>query len=155
MEKIEIEVYKGQTIYYDTYNDKFTCDISIEDKSKSTKRQSLVDVRKEIDQFVKVNVGFKPFKALRIGSWSDELVEVHVEALRTDNAFKVKEGTSLSSSIFRKKDIDKLKVYDLDIIKEMKEIEDEFDKAIDLKKEKIKKVFAKLKPLDLSSFDIK
>ena len=56
MSKIEIEVYKGQAIFYDEHSDKFVCDISVEDKSKSTKRQSLKDVRKEIEQFIKLNL---------------------------------------------------------------------------------------------------
>lgn len=45
--KFEIEVYKGQTIEYDDEYDKFICDISTEDKYKTTKRSSLNDVRKE------------------------------------------------------------------------------------------------------------
>lgn len=59
---IEIETYKGHTIYYKDTDDKFICEISIEDRSKKTARKSLKDVRKEIDVFIHDNMDFKPLK---------------------------------------------------------------------------------------------
>jgi hypothetical protein len=67
MNKIEIETYRNQTIFYNDDTDKFECDIVVEDKNKETKRQSLKAVRTEIDAFVKLNAKFTPFKVMVIG----------------------------------------------------------------------------------------
>lgn len=51
--KIEIETYKGQEIFYDDEYDKFVCDISIEDKAKSTKRQSFNEWANHIHNLIR------------------------------------------------------------------------------------------------------
>ena len=38
MANIFIEDYKGQTIYYDEFHDKFVCNVTSNDNSHSTKR---------------------------------------------------------------------------------------------------------------------
>lgn len=149
----EIEEYKGQTIYYDEDDDKFVCDITIEDNFKSTKRKSLKDVRKEIDAFIKVNLNFKPFKAIECDKYGrGEFTVKEVIAIRTDKKIVVKGG--YSDSFYGKKDAENLRVYDADLVAEQKEIEEAYKAAGKIREEKLKKLNAKLLKLDLSNYDL-
>lgn len=153
--KVEIEDYRGQSIWYDDDYDKFVCEITIEDRSKSAKRGSLKDLRKEIDQFIKLNLDFKPFKAIAKSSWGgDEFKVVEVTAIRTDNLLVVK-GNGYGTSHYGKKESEALMKYDYDIVKEQSEIEAEYDKAFELKKSKLKELSSRLVKLDLSKYDLK
>lgn len=150
---IEIEVYKGQSISYDDDIDKFTCDISIEDKYKSTKRLSLKDVRKEIDQFIKLNADFKPIQALLLDSYKESNFEiVTIEALRTDGKLVINKKGWSSKSYYGAKEIKYLMNYDTKIIEEYKQLDAIFEKAREDFSKARKKLCEKLKPLDLSKY---
>lgn len=152
--KIEIEVYKDQTIYYDDNADKFICDISIEDHSKSSKRGSLKDLRREIDVFIKDNMDFKPFKAIRKSRYGgDEFSVVNVESIRTDKKLVITSNGIYKDHVGKKDSIQLMK-YDHDIIKELEIIQADFENARQLKNEKIEALNKRLIPLDLSKYDL-
>ena len=152
--KIPIEEYKGQAIEYDDDYDKFVCDISIEDKFKTAKRASLKDLRSEIDQFIKLNLDFKPFKAL----WKDyDSPQIrYIQAIRTDGKLvvsdKLKEGYK---SHVGAKESTKLFVFDADIISELDRIENERKEQYEAHKKKIAELVKKLVPIDFSKYDLK
>jgi hypothetical protein len=153
---IEIEIYKGQSILYDPEDDKFKCEISIEDKSKNTKRQSLKDVRREIDTFAKANVGFKPFKILIAERHSGKDFQVyHVESLRTDGKFLVKREDQLrwSGSFYGKKEMEEAMIYDPKIVAERQKLKDDFQALQTKYYEDVDKLAKRLKPMDLSRFE--
>lgn len=87
--KLEIEVYKNQTIYYNDDSDKFECDITVEENYSSKTRKSLKEIRKEIDLFIKVNLEFKPFKCLFQRYSSDTLYTLNCTAIRTDGTLVI------------------------------------------------------------------
>lgn len=87
--KHEIEIYKGQTIFYDEDSDKFVCDVTVEEKYGTKTRKSLKDIKREIDLFIKANLEFKPFKCLycRFSSFSvGECINLRVDGTLTFNA---------------------------------------------------------------------
>lgn len=153
----EIEVYKNQTIEYDDDLDKFVCDMTIEDRDRSVKRQSLKDVRKEIDQFIKFNLEFKPFQLIKKSDYSAELGILNVEGIRTDGKFTVTNSRSKGYDLI---DFDKEAnrynndvyfLYDADVVAESKKIleeEKEYKKLIDYK---FKKLYSKLKKFNPDS----
>src|SRR5436190_9489324 len=153
--KYEIENYKGQLIEYDEDHDKFVCDISIEDKFKTTKRLSLKDVKKEIDTFIKLNIDFKPFKCLAIYKYDkDDFTDLNVSAIRTDGKFiTFKEGQENYKSHSDKKDALYWRVYDADIIKEKEELEKEKEAVILKYRNAMKELCTKLTPIDLSKYE--
>jgi hypothetical protein len=151
-EKIEIETYKGQTIYYNEDSDKFECDISIEDKSKSTKRGSLKDVRKEIDTFAKLNLEFKPFKAI-VGESYNAMTVREVQGIRTDGTFTVKREGYSSASYYGKKEMAELRKYNQDAIDAYAAAEAKRDAAQKEFRAEEKRILATLEPLDLSKYD--
>ncbi len=153
MSKIEIEVYKGQTIFYDEHSDKFVCDISVEDKSKSTKRQSLKDVRKEIEQFIKLNLEFKPFKVLRMG-WAFNVNTV--KSIRTDKKFVLSKPNNKYKDHVSAKDITDIKeyaAYDQDVYEKYLALSDELKKFEGDIKAKQKALLTTLNPVDLSKYE--
>lgn len=153
--KYEIETYKGQLIEYDDSYDKFICDISIEDKNKTAKRLSLSDIRKEIDQFIKINADFKPFKCLAIDSWDDkDFKELNVSGIRTDGKFiTYTKGNENYKSHSGKKDILKWRLYDAEIVEAKRVLKEEKDAAVDKYLNAVKDLTAKLKPIDLSKYE--
>ncbi len=151
--KFEIETYKGQLIEYDDEYDKFLCDISVEDKYKSAKRISLKDMRKEIDTFIKLNVDFKPFKALFLDNYGGKSFESkNIIAIRTDGKFVIQEKGN-SKSYYDKKAMNRAMMYDAEIVKEQKNLSDIADKANSDYREALKELCTKLKPVDLSKFE--
>lgn len=153
--KIEIETYKGQLIEYDDSYDKFICDISTEDKFKSVKRLSLVDLRKEIDQFIKLNADFKPFQVLAVDSYDKSDFEIlNVSAIRTDGKFVTySEGNENYKSHKGKKDTQKWMVYNPDIVKQKSEFKKIKDLALTTYSNNLKSLIPKLIPIDLTKYD--
>ena len=153
MSKIEIEVYKGQTIFYDEDSDKFVCDISVEDKSKSTKRQSLKDVRKEIEQFIKLNLEFKPFKVIRLG-WGFSINTI--TSIRTDKKFVLSKPNSKNDDHISAKTITDIKeyaAYDQDVYEKYLALNSELKQFEEDIIAKQKALLATLKPVDLSKYE--
>jgi hypothetical protein len=151
----EIEVYKGQTIIYDEDADKFVCDMSSEDRSKTAKRGSLKDLRKEIDQFIKLNVDFKPFKFISTDSW--KRVEVYqAVALRNDGTLLVKPiGSSYEGGHWNKNDLKDAFIYDDNVMKEYGDVLNEEKDLSNYIKKKKEGILKKLKPINVSKFDLK
>lgn len=153
--EIEIEVYKGQTIFYDDENDKFLCEINMNDKYKGTKRSSLKDVRKEIDAFFKLNLEFKPFKAFLIKKWNSdrEFEVVNITAIRIDGKLVSKKNVNERyQDHLDEEDIARLRMYDPEIVKELNEAQDILEKAKEEFYAKQKQIASKLKPIDLSQY---
>lgn len=152
--EIEIEEYKGQTIYYDTEYDKFVCDISIEDQAKLVKRGSLKDLRAQIDQFIKLNLNFKPFQFLN-KEWSRvELYEA--SGIRTDGKLIVHRVNSKGyNSHYDATDAKKMFKADPAIVEGFKILEQQEAKFHKDKNDAEKKLMEKLVPLDVSKYDLK
>jgi hypothetical protein len=115
----------------------------------------LKDTRKEIDAFIKLNVEFKPFRALEISQYGgSDIYEKFVSAIRTDGKLIV-EGSpkDYRSSFYGKKDIARLKLYDIDIIAEKNRIEKEKEDANIGWKNKMTDLCGKLRDIDLSKYD--
>lgn len=159
MANIEIEQYKGQTIEYDVENDKFVCDMTLNDRDKTTKRGALKDLRKEIDTFVKDNLGFKPFKIFRKKSYQHDTVNIiHVKGIRTDGKFTCidtkypdRKGFELLDFKHDTEGGDSFYQYDSDFITELKCIESEELAYKKLIETKVKAAFRKLKKFDISN----
>lgn len=149
--KHEIEVFKGQTIFYDEDKDKFVCDISVEDNSKSTARKSLKDVRSEINAFIKLNVDFKPMRIL-FESWG-RITPTTIWAVRTGGDFVVGKTEDGSKSFVSLREInEKGKQFNPDFV-EMIARQDKEQSEMSLRhtSERIDAI-AKLVPIDLSNY---
>jgi hypothetical protein len=87
-----IEDYRDNQIFYDESNDKFVCEILSEEEvqPKMMKRATLVDVRKSIDDYIKRNSTFKPFKAI-YESWRGDKV-VTIIAIRKDGGLTIEDS---------------------------------------------------------------
>lgn len=144
---IKIEDYRNQEIFYDEDSDKFVCNMVVEDKSKGTKRSSLKDVRREIDQFIKLNADFKPIRVLRMSMWSDSVSEETFSAIRKDGCFVLRKPNSNRLEYAKKRDLEEFYEYDEKIVELQKErdrLSDEFDKKDKAILEDIKK---RLRPI--------
>jgi len=150
--KIEIEQYNGQTIFYDDNSDKFTCDITVEEAYGTKSRKSLTEIRKEIDTFIKLNLNFKPFKAIFSGEyrWS-EFGEGNVSAIRTDGKFIVDFGRR--SSHYDTKDMERCCVYDTEILDAKNKADEKFESARTERDNAIQELASKLVKMDLSKYD--
>lgn len=152
--KIEIEVYKGQSIVYNDDNDKFECEIELNNQVRATKRISLKDVRKEIDQFIKVNLEFKPFKFLKKSEYGYKTFQpFFCSAIRTDGKFVVNsEGNEKYKSYWGQKEMALAMVYDNEVIKELEALDKANAAAQENYKNGVAKLFEKLIPCDLSEY---
>lgn len=153
--KFEIQEYKGQTIEYDDDDDKFLCDISIEDKNKTVKRASLSYIRKEIDQFIKLNAEFKAFECLVLDKYDSKDFEIiNVLAIRTDGKFIThKRGNESYKSHSGKKDTKYWMVYDADIVQQREKLRKDKDEYLSSYHKSVKKLCDKLTPIDLSQYE--
>ena len=150
--KIEIEQYNGQTIFYDDYSDKFTCDITVQEAYGTKSRKSLADIRKEIDTFIKLNLKFKPFNALFLSEYSSPSFSVgNVSAIRTDGKFVVDFGGSKSH--YDMKDMERCCVYDTEILEAKKIADKKLEDARAENNRSIKELTAKLVKMDLSKYE--
>ena len=92
-----IKEHKGFKIFYDDLIDKFETEIQFTDKFKTSKRTTLIALEKDINDFVKENLGFVPFKVVRVNQDSFDII--NIRAIRTDGMY-VRDsysGTSLVS----------------------------------------------------------
>lgn len=112
-------------------------------------------MRKEIDLFIKENLNFKPFKAIRKSSYGGcEFYVVEVKAIRTDRKLIVGlEGSSRNDHVGKSEAVHFMR-YDHDLVKELKEIEDEYDNARKVRDMKRVELNKRLVPLDLSKYDL-
>ena len=158
MSKIFIEDYKGQSIEYDVDCDKFVCNISIEDKYKKAKRGSLADLRKEVDTFIKLNLEFKPIKALRKSDYSDEFTLVTIEKLRTDGMFIVKPCNSDRMDHVTQEQAAKYFKFDADLWEVLqnsnKQLREVCNNEQDRHKNLVKELCAKLVPANIPKYEI-
>ena len=145
MKDIFIEDYKGQSIYYSENYDKFVCEITSNDNFRSTKRNKLDDVRKEIDKFIRDNADFKPFKAIKDEWGTIKLIEF--EKLRSDNKLMAK------GSVYDMVELSKLKAYDADLMEEIKENRRIFEEASEAYDKKLKELKSKLKPFNTKPYE--
>jgi len=154
---IEIETYKGQTIVYDPVDDKFKCEISIEERSKTTKRQSLKEVRSMIDTFAKENLEFKPFKFTKNQGYGASDFDVYVaSALRNDGKFVVmKDGDThkWGAAFYGKKEMVVAMVYDPVLIAKVDKLTKELEKVKAQYYKDVAELHKQMKPMDLSKYD--
>lgn len=151
--KIEIEVYKNQTISYDDDCDKFECQIEINNEVKNAKRQSLKELRKEIDLFIKANLEFKPFWFFHKSNYGKTFDVKFCSAIRTDGKFVVSnKDAGKYKSYLTSKELESAMVYDDEILKSRKELDDKFDQAKQDYTNGLEILFDKLIPYDLSSY---
>ena len=151
--KYEIQQYKGQAIFYDEFDDKFKCDVSIGDFAKPVKRASLEDVRKQIDQFVRDNLNFVPFKGIA-KQRGDRLEVIEFSALRTDGKL-IGISASGSKSFYGLAEIAKIYAYEPSIMAEKKEADIQFDSALKVRDEIYKELTTRLTVIDVAKYDLK
>ncbi len=142
--KHEIEIYKGQTIFYDEDSDKFVCDVTVEEKYGTKTRKSLKDIKREIDLFIKANLEFKPFKC--IYKYHNELRIRECTALRVDGKLVI-DGWHIEQ-----KNWDTIYQYSPSFEQAVKEAQDEFDIAYKKKIQAIKEAESKLVPMNLDKY---
>lgn len=150
--KYEIETYKGQQIVYNDDNDKFECQIELNNQVKNAKRSSLKDVRREIDQFVKANLEFKPFTFLRKSNYSKTFKIFECSAIRTDGKFVISEKDSNCRSYADKKEMGSAMVFDAEIVKELENLYKKLETAQVQYNNSVSDLYDKLIPLDLSAY---
>jgi hypothetical protein len=154
--KIEIEDYKGQTIYYDDNSDKFECSIELNNNVKTSKRDSLQDLRKEIDLFIKANIEFKPFKFLMKSQYGGNSFSLYeCSAIRTDGKFVISQVGSTYKSYAGKKESALFMKLDNELFERLNQIVKEIEDLRVKSNNEIKELCDKLIPLDLSMFDLK
>jgi hypothetical protein len=153
--KLEIEVYKGQQIYYNDDSDKFECDIDINGNVKSPKRGSLKDLRNEIDQFIKLNLEFKPFLFIEKSSYGDSFYVRKCCGVRKDGTLVIHSiDNENNKSYADKKDQIKFCIYDESIVDEYTKSEKEYDLARQKIDAKRKELYSRLIKMDLSKYQI-
>lgn len=143
--KTEVDNYRGYEIRFDSDNETFECDI---DDSRSVKK-SYSAVKKFLDDFIKDNSEFKPFKIECIPNrYNGKKGVIEVIGIRKDGRFIIKNGDKqeqLSSY-----DIEKYMLFNPDnstYWHELKECESQIDKI----REIIKQIEAKFKIVTLKS----
>lgn len=99
MATIHIEEYRGYDIMFNTGSEKFQSDID-DGKDKNT----LSSARKQVDEFIKSNQNFKPFRvfnpynlAVDINTFGKREAIKTVTALRKDNAFQTDNKDQISN----------------------------------------------------------
>jgi hypothetical protein len=147
MERIEIETYKNQTIYYNEDSDKFECDIEFDDAVRGAKRGSLTQLRIAIDQFERDNKSFKPFKVFEI-SWNSFKV-VEFTAIRTDGTYVVDDGGRSKSYVKPETAKKNYRKFDAEIEKEIRQAEAESEAARKKCVAKLKELGERMKPLSI------
>jgi predicted nucleic acid-binding Zn-ribbon protein len=147
-----IEDYRDNQIFYDESNDKFVCEILSEEEvqPKMMKRATLVDVRKSIDDYIKRNSAFKPFKAL-YSRWSDgsDTKAVTVVAVRKDGGVTIENSKGEREQIIS--DVKGLRKYSESFLREKAQIDLQI-KELESQKEVLKEKLQAITPekLDLS-----
>lgn len=146
--KHEIEIYKGQTIFYDEDKDKFVCDVTVEEQYGTKTRKSLKDIRREIDLFIKANLEFKPFKCL----YKDyrDFMERECIALRTDGKIVFK--GSYSNDHIEQDKWDGIYQFSPSYIELRKERETELENVRTKYDTLIKEAESKLVPMNLDKY---
>jgi len=150
---IKIEDYKGFEIFYNEDSDKFATTMELNNSVKESKRSSLKALKQEINNFVKLNLEFKPFWILE--NYHDSATPKYVSAIRTDGTFVVSSSdkdNKWSSYI----DINTLKksfVFSQSYLNQLKDIDLQLDKLRQLRSKTEKELKAKLIPLDLSKYE--
>jgi hypothetical protein len=147
-----IEDYRNNQIFYDETYDKFVCEILSEEEvqPKMMKRATLVDVRKSIDDYIKRNSAFKPFKAI-YSRWLDgsDTKVVTVVAVRKDGGLTIENSKGEREQIIS--DVKRLLKYSESFLREKAQIDLEID-MLDEKKQELRKKLQAITPenLDLS-----
>jgi hypothetical protein len=154
--KIEIENYLGHDIYYEDTIDKFVCDIEIDGNVVNSKRQSLNDVRRTVDVFIKENIGFKPFRALMKSplKYEYQFSEVNIIGIRIDGKFVIKESI-YPIKFLNKEESKRLMRHDQKAVEEQDIIEDELEIAKKNRNGKLMRLRDSLIPIDLSKYNLK
>ena len=147
--RIKIETYRGHEIEYDDSSDNFICQMVIEDNFREKTSMKLSQVRKAIDQFIKLNLEFKPFSFLNEGHKRIDIV-----AIRTDGKFVDKTGSQWGTDKIRNGSSygseNKSFAIDHDVIAELDSLESRFeDFRIKYVNER-NAIRSKLKPFDTS-----
>jgi hypothetical protein len=92
--KYKIDTYREQEIFYNEDSDKFEVEILTNEElqPKYSKRASLVDVKKSIDDHFKRNANFKPCKAIYAPYSVIDAYEVTITAIRKDGGITIEKA---------------------------------------------------------------
>lgn len=88
--KVIVQTYRGYDISFDPDKDKFSSVLSESDDYRIKESKSFSAVKKAIDEYIKENVSFKPFKI--VGgpqAWNNQGKIYEVTGIRKDNRFIV------------------------------------------------------------------
>jgi hypothetical protein len=160
METIFIENYRGKDIFYSPSKEKFYADI---DQAKE--KNGIHLVRKDIDEYIKENMSFKPFVAFNDLSFDPQFNEPKISTIigiRKDKALQCDGGSQISNY-----DLDDSKPYStcnwfvlntdiektcLESIKRENELIKELEAQIKVHKENIKRFVNEMKGESLADF---
>lgn len=135
--RIEIDRYRGWIIYFDPENEMFFGE-GLE--AEPVQKTSFSAAKKAIDDYLKDNTNFKPFKVLRVGY--DVSDPITITGVRKDGRFVYEEeGNKKQISTYDEKDFYLLKDFPEDFketLEELKENEFKAAKAVRNHKETIK-----------------
>ena len=95
METIFIENYRGKDIFYSPKNEKFYADI---DEAKE--KNGIHLVRKDIDDYIKENMSFKPFECFDITSFGNDFRTPKIRTvigIRKDKGLQCKDNEQISN----------------------------------------------------------
>jgi hypothetical protein len=92
MDKIEIENYQGWTIYFDKEQDRFYSVSQSDDVDKTSK--SFTAAKKAIDDYLKDNQNFKPFKVMSYGGYSGDFIVKTIVGQRKDGRFIIQKDNA-------------------------------------------------------------
>ena len=153
--KFQIEEYKGFEIVYNDDSDRFECSMELNDNVKNSKRGSLADMRKEIDQFIKANSEFKPFWFLLKSSYGNGFARRYCSAVRTDGKMVSKSSeTDARFSILDEKEMKLVCFYDVELIEALNRAYLDREAAQAKYRSVESDLTEKLVPLDLSKYGI-
>jgi hypothetical protein len=151
--KVEIENYRGWDISFDTDRETFYA-VSSEYDTDRTK-ESFAAVKKSIDDYIKDNLEFKPFKAIH-SRWGGDTFEIkEFVGLRKDKRFIVKSKESTEQfSESDEKDVYEYSEIAMNAINKIKALKEEkrlFNEAKDLEINTQKIALVKLNMREIKS----
>lgn len=151
--KTEVDNYRGYEIRFDTDNETFECDI---DDSRSVKK-SYASIKTFIDEFIKDNNVFKPFKVMANPLVSYGGKNGKIIGIRKDKRFimETESGTKEQVSDYNEKDhwvVTEKLIESLQEVQPLLSERDELKKNLNKLESEIKAFYESLNATDLNEY---
>ena len=129
--EVLIEKYRGYEIRFDTSKEKFVTDTG----NEGAEKPSFASAKKQIDEYVKVNNGFVPFKVIKKSYSGSYAKEIEIVGLRKDG-FSILDENGKMVKLSDYGDYAVCSIEDAEITTELRAI-DLWDKEMDAIQRKI------------------